>query len=124
MATTASENSPGRRLLPAWIARAIFTGKGRSRMVLTGAKLLVLGIFLVSYVLIILLYKHKLIIVAAAVAALLALRVLSPLEALRAVNWNVVLLYFGMLLVGEVFLYSRMPDYLATLFTSRARGTA
>jgi Na+/H+ antiporter NhaD/arsenite permease-like protein len=93
-------------------------------MVLTGAKLLVLGVFLASYVLIILLYKHKLIVVAAAVAALLALRVLSPQEALRAVSWNVVLLYFGMLLVGEVFLYSKMPDYLATLFTSRARGTA
>jgi hypothetical protein len=49
-------------------------------MVFTGAKLLVLGIFLVSYVLIILLYKHKLIVVAVAVAALLALRVRDHIE--------------------------------------------
>jgi Na+/H+ antiporter NhaD/arsenite permease-like protein len=91
---------------------------------LFNAKLLAVALFLVSYVLIILLYKHKLIIVAGAIAVLLAARVLTPLQALQAVSWNVVLLYFGMLLVSEVFLYSKMPEYLATLFASRAKGTA
>jgi Na+/H+ antiporter NhaD/arsenite permease-like protein len=32
----------------------------------------------------------------------------------------VVLLYFGMLLVSEAFLFSRMPDFLATLLAGRA----
>ena len=60
------------------------------------------------------------------VALLLSLRLLglgpmSPKDALGAVEWNVILLYFGMLFVSEVFLYSKMPDYLATVLTRGAR---
>ncbi len=84
-------------------------------------KLFVVTVFLVTYLLLILLYRHKLIVVWAAVALLLALRYLSPLQAWRSIEWNVVLLYFGMLLVSESFLYSRMPDYLATVVAGRAR---
>jgi len=83
-------------------------------------KLFVAGVFLIAYVLLILLYRHKLIVVWAAVAVLLALRYLSPLAAWRAIEWNVVLLYFGMLLVSESFLFSRMPDFLATVIAGRA----
>jgi Na+/H+ antiporter NhaD/arsenite permease-like protein len=83
-------------------------------------KLFVAAVFLIAYVLLILLYRHKLIVVWAAVALLLALRCLSPLQAWRSIEWNVVLLYFGMLFVSESFLYSRMPDFLATVVAGRA----
>jgi Na+/H+ antiporter NhaD/arsenite permease-like protein len=84
------------------------------------AKLFVAAVFVAAYVLLILLYRHKLLVVWAAVALLLALRCLSPLQAWRSIEWNVVLLYFGMLFVSESFLYSRMPDYLATVVAGRA----
>jgi Na+/H+ antiporter NhaD/arsenite permease-like protein len=83
-------------------------------------KLAVAGIFLITYVLLILFYQRKTIIVWAGVAVLLALRYLSTLAAWKAIEWNVVLLYFGMLLVSEAFLFSRMPDFLATLLAGRA----
>jgi hypothetical protein len=83
-------------------------------------KLFVAAVFLIAYVLLILLYHRKIYVVWAAVAVLLALRYLSPLEAWKSIEWNVILLYFGMLLVSESFLYSRMPDYLATVLAGRA----
>jgi Na+/H+ antiporter NhaD/arsenite permease-like protein len=83
-------------------------------------KLFVAALFLIAYVLLILLYHHKLIVVWTAVAVLLALRYLSPLAAWKSIEWNVVLLYFGMLFVSESFLFSRMPDFLATVIAGRA----
>jgi Na+/H+ antiporter NhaD/arsenite permease-like protein len=61
-------------------------------------------------------------IVVAAAVAVLALRVLSPLEALQAVSWNVVLLYFRML-VGGCFLFkdARLP-HLFTCGPGDRRG--
>lgn len=83
-------------------------------------KLLVAGVFVAAYVLLILFYRQKTIVVWAAVAVLLLFRSLSPLQAWTAIEWNVVLLYFGMLFVSESFLYSRMPDFLATVIAGRA----
>jgi di/tricarboxylate transporter len=65
------------------------------------SKLFVAAVFLIAYVLLILLYHRKIFVVWAAVAVLLALRYLSPLEAWKSIEWNVILLYFGMLLVSE-----------------------
>jgi Na+/H+ antiporter NhaD/arsenite permease-like protein len=83
-------------------------------------KLFVAALFLIAYVLLILLYRHKILVVWAAVAVLLALRCLSPLQAWKSIEWNVVLLYFGMLFVSESFLFSRMPDFLASVVAGRA----
>lgn len=83
-------------------------------------KLFVAGVFLAAYVLLILFYRQKTIVVWAAVAVLLALRYLSPLAAWKSIEWNVVLLYFGMLFVSESFLFSRMPDFLASVIAGRA----
>ena len=79
------------------------------------------ALFALAYVLVIVFYNRKLIVVWASVAALLAFRLLSPKEAWYAVDWNIVMLYFGMLLVSEVFLMSKMPDYIATLIASRTK---
>lgn len=86
-------------------------------------KILVVGLFALAYLLIIVFYHHKMYVVWAAALLLVVAGLLGVGEALRAIEWNVVLLYFGMLLVSEVFLYSRMPDYLATLLAGRARRT-
>ena len=89
-----------------------------------GIKIAALVVFLAAYLCIVILYRRKILVVWAAVGLLLGLRVLEPVEAWRALDWNVLLLYFGMLLVSEVFLLSRMPDYLATVLTGRSRRSA
>ncbi len=87
------------------------------------AKLFVIGIFALTYLLIILLYKRKAVIVWAAVAVLLLLRLITVSEAVSAIEWNVLLLYFGMLFVSETFLISKMPDFLATRVAGKAKTT-
>ena len=87
-------------------------------------KFTAIGIFALTYVLIIFFYHKKLLTVWLAVVVLLLLDIETPKQALDAINWNVILLYYGMLFVAEVFLYSKMPDYLATLFASKTKSTA
>jgi Na+/H+ antiporter NhaD/arsenite permease-like protein len=89
----------------------------------SNAKFFIIGLFILTYLFIILLYNRKTIIVWAAVALLLALRLVTLREAWNAIEWNVLLLYFGMLFVSEVFLISKMPDYLATIVAGKARTT-
>jgi Na+/H+ antiporter NhaD/arsenite permease-like protein len=91
-------------------------------MFVPNPKLFTILIIFAAYALIILFYHHKTIVVWGAAAVLLALGLLGPLEALRAIDWNVIMLYFGMLLVSEVFLFSKMPDHLATLFAAGAKN--
>ena len=87
-------------------------------------KIAALLIFSAAYTMIIVLYRWKTVVVWAAAGLLLALRVLTLRQAWHALDWNVLLLYFGMLLVSEVFLHSKMPDYLATILTARAGRTS
>ncbi len=93
------------------------------------SKLLVLSVFALTYVFVVIFYHRKMVVVWVGVALLLALRLfglgpMSPRQALGAVEWNVILLYFGMLFVSEAFLYSKMPDFLATILTHGARRVA
>lgn len=85
-------------------------------------RIIVLAVFVAAYACIVAFYHRKTIVIWAAVALLVATGVLNPIEALQSVEWNVVLLYLGMLVVSDVFLHSRMPEYLATLLTSRTRS--
>jgi Na+/H+ antiporter NhaD/arsenite permease-like protein len=78
-------------------------------------------IFLLTYIFIIVFYNKKLLIVWASVAVLLLSRNVTIKEAWRAIDWNIILLYFGMLLVSEVFLFSKMPDFVASLLASKAK---
>jgi len=89
-----------------------------------GPKIVAVLIFVAAYALIIILYRRKTLVVWAAVGLLLLLRVLTFRQAWAALDWNVLLLYFGMLLVSEVFLLSKMPDYLATVLAGRAGRTS
>src|SRR3989338_8777493 len=86
-------------------------------------KIIVLVIFVVTYFFIIRHYEKKQIVVWVAVAILLLTGMLGITNALGAIDWNVILLYFGMLLVSEVFLYSKMPDFLAVYFASKTSST-
>jgi len=76
-------------------------------------------VFVITYGLIVAIYDWRTVTVWAAVVVLFVFRVIDLRGAIAAIDWNVVLLYFGMLFVSEAFLYSRMPDYLATHVVGR-----
>ena len=81
---------------------------------LTANQTATLVIFVATYVAIVAAHKWKLPIVLGACAlVLLWPGLMSVPAALRAVNWNVVMLYFGMLLVTETLVISGAPKVLA-----------
>jgi Na+/H+ antiporter NhaD/arsenite permease-like protein len=106
-------------LTPVSAGGYLFHGKAGNVLV-PNPKLVTILIFLATYALIIFFYHHKIFVVWGAAALLVVLGLLTPLQGLGAIDWNVILLYFGMLLVSEVFLFSKMPDHLATLMAARA----
>ncbi|MDO8480924.1 MAG: SLC13 family permease, partial [Nanoarchaeota archaeon] len=87
-------------------------------------QLVAVVIFVATYLFLMRFYERKQVIVWFGVLALALLGVLPWAGMAGAVDWNVILLYFGMLFVSEVFLYSRMPDFLATIFASKCKNTA
>jgi Na+/H+ antiporter NhaD/arsenite permease-like protein len=84
-------------------------------------KFLALIIFILSYLFIILFYNKKSMIVWISVFLILVFGVLDYHRALASINLNVMFLYIGMLFISELFLYSKMPDYLASIFASKAK---
>ena len=45
----------------------------------------------------------------------------SPVHALlHLINWNILLIYIGSLIIAELFLYSRVPNCLADIFIETA----
>lgn len=76
-----------------------------------------LAVFAGTYIGLILCTRRKLPIVAAA-AGILVLwpGVMGLSAAVRSVNWNVIMLYFGMLLLTEAFILSRAPAVLTERF--------
>jgi Na+/H+ antiporter NhaD/arsenite permease-like protein len=83
-------------------------------------KFIALAVFIITYIFLILFYNKKSLIVWGAVLLILLTGALNFEQALKSINLNVILLYFGMLFISELFLYSKMPDYLAEIFASKA----
>jgi len=82
-----------------------------------------LGIFLVSYLLFILLPKIRTPIAVFGAVLLLLTRVVSFKEVLGAINWNVMGIFVGTLVVADVFMKSRVPAYLAEVIVDKAKNT-
>ncbi len=85
---------------------------------------LALGIFVAAYVLFVILPNRRTIVAVAAGAILLLAGVISPGDAFRAVNWNVMGIFVGTLVVADLFMESRVPARLAELIVDRAPNTA
>jgi Na+/H+ antiporter NhaD/arsenite permease-like protein len=85
---------------------------------------LALGIFVSAYALFVVLPNRRTIVAVAAGALLLLAGVISPGDAFRAINWNVMGIFVGTLVVADLFMESRVPARLAELIVDRAPNTA
>lgn len=82
-----------------------------------------LFIFLAAYILFVFFPKKRThTAVIAALSALLA-GAISPREAFFAVNWNVMGIFIGTLVVADIFMESRVPAYIAEIVVNKAKNT-
>ncbi len=78
--------------------------------------------FLAVYLFLALSHRFRALAIWIGVILLLLLRAISPWEAFRAVNWNVVGIFWGTLIVAELFIYSRLPARLANRLVGSSRN--
>ncbi len=87
-------------------------------------KIISLTVFLFVYILFILLPHRRTAVVLAGSLLLLFTQTISLKEAFFAVNWNVMGIFVGTLIIADVFMQSRVPAYFAEVIVDRAKNTA
>jgi len=86
--------------------------------------ILSLIIFILAYILFVFLPNRRTLIAIAGSLLLILTRTLTPKEAFLSINWNVMGIFVGTLVVADIFMESRMPAYIAEIIVNRARNTA
>ncbi len=87
------------------------------------ARTLTLAVFILAYVLFIFLPNRRTVTALCAAGLLLLLGTLSWREAFQAINWNVIGIFVGMLIVADVFMESKVPAYIAEIIVDKAKNT-
>ena len=88
------------------------------------AKNISFAIFLTTYLLFIFLPKKRTHVAVFSSLLLILTRVISFKEAFLSINWNVMGIFVGTLIVADIFMESRVPAYVAEIIVDRARNTA
>ncbi|MGE5559851.1 MAG: SLC13 family permease [Chloroflexota bacterium] len=87
-------------------------------------KLLTVLVFLTCYVLLIQRKGKPPFVVWTGAAVLMLLRVITPEQALRSINVNVIGIFLGTMVLSEFFIHSQVPAYLSALLVSRSKSVA
>ena len=85
-------------------------------------QILCLIIFIIAYVAIIAFHKYKFIIAWVVVGFIVIFGILSPLKVIHYINWNILGIFWGSLVVAELFIHSRIPAYLAEIIIDRSKN--
>jgi len=83
-----------------------------------------LAVFLIAYILFIFLPNRRTLVAVIGSILLMITATVSLKEAFFAVNWNVMGIFVGTLIVADIFMESRVPAYLAEIIVDRAKNTA
>jgi len=84
-------------------------------------KLFVIVLFLITYLLLVLKRGHPFIVLGGAIGLLLASRTISLTEAISSVNYNVLGVFLGTMILSSLFIFSGVPAYLATKLVDRSK---
>jgi Na+/H+ antiporter NhaD/arsenite permease-like protein len=82
------------------------------------------AVFVTAYLLFVVLPGRRTHVSVASAAVLVLAGALSPKAAFWAINWNVMGIFVGTLVVADVFMESRVPAYIAEVIVDKARSTA
>ena len=83
----------------------------------------VLIIFLLAYILFIFLPRKRTLVALIGAFVIVAIRAISLQEAFWAINWNVMGIFVGTLILADIFMESRVPAYLAEIIVDKAKNT-
>jgi Na+/H+ antiporter NhaD/arsenite permease-like protein len=86
-------------------------------------KIISLVIFIIAYLLFVFLPRKRTQIAVLGAALLILSGALSLKEAFFAVNWNVMGIFVGTLIIANIFMESRVPAYLAEIIVDKAKNT-
>ena len=84
-------------------------------------KLFVVAVFLITYVLLVLKRGHPFLVLGLAIGSLLATRALNLTQALASINYNVLGVFVGTMILSGLFIFSAVPAFLATKLVDRSR---
>jgi Na+/H+ antiporter NhaD/arsenite permease-like protein len=87
-------------------------------------KLTSAGIFVLAYILFVFLPNRRTLVALFGAGLVILLGAISWKEALGAINWNVMGIFVGTLVVADVFMESRVPAYIAEIIVDKAKSTA
>ena len=76
-------------------------------------KYIAIGIFLIMYILMIVLPKRRAIVALSAAALMLICQILPLGKVLPAIDWNVLMMIFGTMVIVDYFIESKMPNRIA-----------
>jgi Na+/H+ antiporter NhaD/arsenite permease-like protein len=65
---------------------------------------------------------HPFVILGSAIGLLLVGRVISPLQAISSINYNVLGVFLGTMILSSLFIFSAVPAYLATKLVDRSKN--
>jgi Na+/H+ antiporter NhaD/arsenite permease-like protein len=80
-------------------------------------------VFVVSYILFVFLVNKRMLVAMIGAGLLILTGVISLKNAFFAVNWNVMGIFVGTLIVADIFMESRMPAYIAEIIVDKAKNT-
>jgi Na+/H+ antiporter NhaD/arsenite permease-like protein len=86
-------------------------------------KVISLVVFVLAYILFVFFSTKRTLIAVCGSAALLLLSAISPKQAFFAINWNVMGIFIGTLIVADIFMESRMPAHIAEVIVDKAKNT-
>jgi Na+/H+ antiporter NhaD/arsenite permease-like protein len=81
-------------------------------------------IFIITYILLVIFHRKRTLVALLGVLLLLVTGALSWQEAFLAVNWNIMGIFLGMLIVADIFMESRVPARFAEILVDKAPNTA
>ncbi|MCM8784225.1 MAG: SLC13 family permease [Candidatus Omnitrophica bacterium] len=81
-----------------------------------------LFIFIASYMLFVILPKKRTWVALISALTIIFLRIITFRDAFLLINWNVMGIFIGTLLVADIFMESRMPAYIAEKIVNRSKN--
>ncbi len=84
-------------------------------------KLFVVAIFIIAYILLVLKRGHPFLVLGAAIGALLISGAINLNEALLSINYNVLGVFLGTMVLSSLFIFSGVPAYFATKLVDRSK---
>ena len=80
-------------------------------------------VFLLAYILFVVFPERRTLVAISGAVLLVILQTVTPKEAFWAINWNVMGIFVGTLVIADIFMESRVPAYLAEKIVNRSPST-